>query len=258
MLLGTPDSLADGPASAAEWLKRLRSRKRGDQSCFVCRVVEACDDRGLHALLVAVPEVPEHAREITELCSHHASRLVDLSGGEPLRIAATGTILSAQADRARLRLAEWRVRREGGFPVPRWLGRLAWMPRRSAERIRQSACRPCRQLERDERAAIASLSLALDEADVRAELRNAELPCWSHLQQIRAAAPPRSAAWVGEWTLRQLDQLTAQLNDYIRKCDWNHRDEPHGAEQISPLQALHLLAGAPMLAPWRARVRACD
>lgn len=229
----------------ADWLSALGARPAGELTCFVCPIVEASDDQRIQEIIDALEVRPE----ITGLCSPHASRLVELAGKEPRRATA---VLEALARHAANRLAGRSTGHRRRQRVD-WLTLLVpWIgPTHAPAPLAE--CDLCVELVRDERRVVSSLALALTDDRMRAQLEAVSLPCRTHLRQVLAGARPEVQSWARNWTLRELDQLTAQLNDYVWKCDWNRRDEPRGDEQLAPLRALQLLAGSSRVAAWRPR-----
>jgi len=70
-----------------------------------------------------------------------------------------------------------------------------------------------------------------------------ESMCWPHARERLLHAPTRHGT---ERTVlaSRYRSLASELRQFIRKSDWNNRDEARGAEQDAWLRALYALAGA--------------
>lgn len=69
--------------------------------------------------------------------------------------------------------------------------------------------------------------------------------CWPHAQQRVRAVPAAERSREMATLAVRFEALAGELNELLRKSDWNNRHEAKGAEQDSWLRALYLLAGAP-------------
>ena len=95
-------------------------------------------------------------------------------------------------------------------------------------------CRVCRLGEETARAYAEWLIEGLAEADVRERYETSDGLCLPHLRMALSGArdrAPQAVAWLASHAAQRLQRLLGNLQEYIRKHDWNHRHEPMSPEE---------------------------
>jgi hypothetical protein len=151
----------------------------------------------------------------------------------------------AHADR-RTRLRQ-RLERLGA--IGRWLaGRLSRSALSASLLARVSPterCRACDLVGELEEINLSWLIQGLAEPEFRELYTASDGLCLPHLRRALSSAKDELAVHcLVEVTAARLDPLVADLGDYIRKHDWNNREEPkHPWERASWLRAVAFFAG---------------
>ncbi|MBI4561046.1 MAG: hypothetical protein HY724_03295 [Candidatus Rokubacteria bacterium] len=68
--------------------------------------------------------------------------------------------------------------------------------------------------------------------------------CVGHFLQAKEFAPCEVLRDLADLQVRKLRLLEGQLREYLRKCDWTHRDEPRGEEQGAWRRAIEHYGGS--------------
>ncbi|MFN0074550.1 MAG: hypothetical protein ACKVVP_23970 [Chloroflexota bacterium] len=92
---------------------------------------------------------------------------------------------------------------------------------------------------------IVSCPLCRETPGLATEGAIATAACWPHARQIISDTAPGLRQRVQVSVAERLESLVAELNELLRKSDWNNRHEARGREQDAWLRALHILAGFP-------------
>lgn len=95
-------------------------------------------------------------------------------------------------------------------------------------------CRVCRLGQETAQAYAEWLIEGLEETDVRARYETSDGLCLPHLRMALVRAQDRAPGvfvWLATDANRRLQRLLGNLREYIRKHDWNYRDETMSPEE---------------------------
>ncbi len=191
--------------------------------CAACAAAGVAARRSLSGLLTGAAPW---------LCAAHAWQLYALA-------VAAGQLAPLQAWSA-ASLAAARVELDTCLEQARatgrtWLGR--WWRRRRPPAPHRS-CAICTV----ERRAGQERAMTLGRAATTASSAAGAL-CLPHLTLAIAVAAPPVAVALRQRLVARLRELAWALREYLRKSDWQHRDEPRGPEQSAWRQAVALFVG---------------
>ncbi|MBI4492834.1 MAG: hypothetical protein HY690_08595 [Chloroflexi bacterium] len=187
-----------------EWHRPPQARRAGSIDCPVC----------LHQLATERQAVERWAEAsvATPLCPEHAAWLAG-SRAEPALLASHRTAMGAAHKEVERRI-EGCARQAEGWP--RWWPR----PRPAPGAPLPLSCSAC----------AAGVEAAQAACQQPLRLDAGELLCLPHLRLALRAPGAETMASAEAAGLRA---LAALLGEFLRKSDWNHRDEPRGEEQRS-------------------------
>jgi hypothetical protein len=231
------------PPRQANWFTQSSLRqsfRRGE--CLICSNVIASERRSIHSFLyegMMSPGVRKHFLKGGGFCPRHfwiAKRIEEecwraggigvailcenLMGQIPSELPAPGS-----PDRKRV----WRgVRR--GEPL-------------DGLRLPGFACGYCQENEDRERSLLPELERLLDQQEWSAMLQDAPL-CLRHAWLAsRLWQRAEARGWLCSRFQDLRKQLANDLQEFIRKHDWQHRDEPLGRERDAVPRAIRFLVG---------------
>jgi hypothetical protein len=195
--------------------------------CAACVAAGQAAQRSLAALLMdsAPPAAPW-------LCAGHAWRLYALA-------VAAGRLAPLQAWSA-AGLAAARVELDACLEQMRAAAGRTWLWRwwrRRRPPVQNCSCAICTV----ERQAGQEQAKALGRAATAAS--GAGTLCLPHLAMAVAGAAPPVAVALRQRLVARLRELAWELREYLRKSDWQHRDEPRGPEQTAWRRAVALFVG---------------
>jgi len=105
------------------------------------------------------------------------------------------------------------------------------------------ACTFCRDNQEREYALLEELNGLVTEDEWSKLLSVAPL-CLRHAWlALRLWQGDEARAWIEKYFRTRRDQLAADVKEYIRKRDWQYRDEPPGSEQAAVPHAIEFLVG---------------
>ena len=239
----------------------------GEPGCPICRLRQQAERRYLFNLLYENVNDGGTRRHLVRglgLCPEHAWALQAIEQErwhdglgvaiiyEDLARRVQGSLTEylerhpiARADR-RTRLRQ-RLGRLG--TVGRWLaGRLSPSTLSASLLARVSpveCCRACELVGELEEINLTWLMAGLAEPEFRELYTASDGLCLPHLRRALAGAEDEVAVhWLVEAAAARLDQLVVDLGEYVRKHDWNNREEPkHPWEQVSWLRGVAFFAG---------------
>lgn len=226
--------------------------------CPLCRLQREAEARYLENLLwenVNDPATREQWAAGLGFCSRHAWQLQRLEArryGDGLGNA----ILYEDLLQRIIPVLETLARPSAVDPpsLHRRLGRfLSHLPHRGRARHEipglrgYQRCRVCRLGEETAQAYAEWLIEGLAEADVCERYKTSDGLCLPHLRMALSCArgrAPQTFAWLARDAARRLQRLLGDLREYIRKHDWNYRDEPMSHEErIAWIRAVAFFAG---------------
>ena len=116
------------------------------------------------------------------------------------------------------------------------------------EKIRDPAptgtCRACTLRSQKEAGYCAALAALVSEKSLDRNRPTSSLICLPHLRRTLELVPADTAIALVYQTIGAVQQLRADLAEYIRKHDYRFQAEPKGAEQAAPVRVLAFVAGA--------------
>ncbi|WP_322800808.1 DUF6062 family protein [Thermoflexus sp.] len=137
-------------------------------------------------------------------------------------------------------------------PFEQWLARVLHAPGRPGPRgiaglHGRARCRVCRLGEETARAYAEWLVEGLTDAEIQERYTASDGLCLPHLRMALARAhdrAPHAFAWLAGDAARRLRLLLKDLQEYIRKHDWNYRHEPMSPEERKAwIRAVAFFAG---------------
>lgn len=231
-------------STAYELLKACRQ-----SGCPVCRVEQAAVERYLSNLLFeSVNDVPtrERLRASLGFCREHAQLAVEKNLGNALGFAiiyqdVINNILrqfdseSAAPTVARLPALLKRVPAQMGELLQKIL--YALTPHKH--------CVVCQQRDKTQQIVIPALLEALPTEEMKTALQNSEGLCFPHLKKtIESITDPAVSELLITLHRQQLEDLRAELTEFIRKNDYRFKDEGFGSEGDAWLRAIRKVTGS--------------
>ena len=218
--IGAVDSSLDGNPQSQE-------SDTGDMTtaCALCRLADRSAERSLRAFFsefVNDPAVRVRFRKSRGFCREHVPLLARC--GDALGVA----ILYADlADEVRIR---WRTNVSG--PKRSLFSRL--LPSNDA-----AECPSCAaESEAEARYAGALAAGLARDPNIWQTVHASRGLCRRHVECIAAAAPPSDAAKLLAMESAKIDDLFAELEEFVRKNDYRFRGEPWGSERDAWRRAL--------------------
>ncbi len=213
--------------------------------CAVCRLEHEAALSAVDHLLWEHTNDPETRRQVREaggFCPAHSRLLVAMELSRSGPALGVNLIYESLAESAVQDLR----RRRAGRRSSLWTGRF-----RHAQTASAPECPICQQMKQAGMNVLSSLMQALEERDSR--LREAYLQsdgiCLGHLRGWMDEAGDRfvrATDFVLEDTLERLKRHRAEMLEFIRKQNWEYRDEPLTAEERRAwLKVLTLFTGLP-------------
>jgi hypothetical protein len=112
-------------------------------------------------------------------------------------------------------------------------------------------CIFCRQRNERERSILDALQYLKNKAAWSRRIAQSP-PCMHHaLMALRIWRDPADKLELCSGLGMRLQELEADLKEFVRKHDWNHRDEPLGREKDAVLRAMQILTGLQRQFPLR-------
>jgi len=107
-----------------------------------------------------------------------------------------------------------------------------------------SACTFCRENRRKELSLVEVLEELTEEEEFAQPLAHGRL-CLRHTElALQRWANPEKTCWLATILQKKADELHADLREFIRKHDYQFRDEPKGREQDSVRRSAEFLFGS--------------
>jgi hypothetical protein len=221
--------------------------------CAICTVAAEASERWLVASLRSNLDERQALQEAGWLCREDLAQLEAAAAGQGAR--------AAEVDRLRHDLRERCVALvEGALEGPRlrpsgswgaWRGRLAaggllgglGVPSRRAV-LKALPCPACTALRWSEDEVATWLGSQLGEGAWQERVRVGSLLCRRHLPRTIATAGTAEGRWLTEQAAKRIRELADELREYVRKSDWNARNEAPGAERDSWMRAIRFLGGS--------------
>jgi hypothetical protein len=209
--------------------------------CLICSNLIAAERRAIHSFLyegMMAPQPRAHFLEGGGFCLRHfwiAKRIEEEcwpAGGIGVAILCENLLQqvpsepSSPAKRRRRR----RLRGLGDQEDHDW-------------RLPGFACAFCRDNEERERALLQELGKLIGEHEWSEMLADAP-PCFGHTWLAFQLWEHTDAhGWIESYVRKQREHLNAAVREFIRKRDWQYRNEPRGPEQDAVPRAIEFLVG---------------
>jgi hypothetical protein len=123
-------------------------------------------------------------------------------------------------------------------------GRLrGWNQEDRDSRLPGFACAFCRDNEERERALLQEVGELISEHKWSEMLADAP-PCFEHAWlDFQLWERTDAHSWIEGYVEKQRERLNAAVREFIRKRDWQYRNEPRGPEKDAVLRAIEFLVG---------------
>ncbi len=204
--------------------------------CAICNLLLRDGERFLDILLyeyVTEPETNAAIRAGRGFCNAHSWQLTQYRGG----VLGIAILYEAAVDEV-MTLTQQAQPNQGG--LSRLLNRSGVSPLSHALEA-TGPCLACEVLAQSERDYTQAIGRYVDEADMEAAYKQSDGLCLPHFRLALRETPHQerlTAIQMSHWS-----KLKADLQEFIRKNDFNFRDEAMGAEGDSWLRAIARMSG---------------
>jgi hypothetical protein len=123
-------------------------------------------------------------------------------------------------------------------------GNLLWW-RRAVNRSRLQGCTFCQSNENREKDVIVVLESLCDEEEFKQMLREGPLCVRHATDALRSWRDAHKRGWLVQLVCEQMERLIDDLREFIRKHDWQYRNEVMGREADAVVRSISVIA-APM------------
>lgn len=216
--------------------------------CPVCRVEQAAVERYVSNLLFeSVNDIPtrERLRASLGFCREHAQLALAKNTGNALGFA----IIYQDVLNHVLRQFESQRASPSTGQVPALLKRMPAQVGETLQKVLYALtphkhCMVCQQRDKSQHIVISALLAEVTSADMKTALQDSEGLCFPHLKKACEATPdPAISELLLTLHRQQLENLRAELAEFIRKNDYRFRDEGFGTEGDAWLRAIRKVIG---------------
>lgn len=142
------------------------------------------------------------------------------------------------SDLADLTITQWRDH-------PPTKPSLLSFPKRNRSTSPELPCPACSIEAEANSRYLRALAQGLERVEVREAIKNEPRFCMAHFEEMMRVSKPEIAQFVHSIALQHLENLNAELAEFIRKNDYRFRGEDWGSERDSWQRALNYLTRPP-------------